>query len=526
MFARTAHRSRTALAAAALAALSLVAACGQSGSSQEADGAPTRGGTLSIAFPNEPQSLDPAFSVQISSDRDILNQLYDSLLRMDADGNLQPALAQEWETSPDGRTVTFKLRDGVTFHDGTPFDAAAAAANLTRVIDPAVAAPKAATLKKVTGVTAPDPTTLVVQLSAPDPVLLTQLAHESGMMVSPTALEASGEEFGRQPVGTGPFRFIEWRSGVQLQTERNPTYWRTAEDGQPLPRLDGVTTKFITDEQVSLAELRTGGVQLVFNLPPSYFSQVESDSQLVSEDVGRRRSYYVTLNTTRAPFDNAQVREAFALAVDREQIGQVTAAGEFEIAPSFATRGDFFFDEGINTPAMDLDRSRELLAQAGYPDGLDVSILLRRRQPDPQIGELLQSQLAKAGFRVSVEPAEQQSLVERLRGQDFDAGVLVIDVPRIDPSLTFDPYFASTGASNWSGFNDPMLDQLLATAAAAPDQEQRAEPYSQVQQRIIDQNYWVFLHQPRAPIIHRAELQGLTYDVDKQWRLDEAYLTG
>lgn len=489
------------------------------------DAEAVRGGEVVVAFPNEPATLDPAFSTAISSDRNILNLFYDPLLRMDMDGELQPALATEWAVSEDDLQVTLTLRDGVTFHDGTPLDADAVAANLNRIRDEAVASPKAPTLASVDEVVVEDDVTVVLELSRPDPVLLTHLAHESGMIASPSALDAGGEDYGREPVGTGPFTFEEWRTGVELTAQASGDYWATGPDGEQLPRLDSVRYRFITDEQVSLAELRTGGVDLVFNLPPSSFAQAESDPAIAVDEVGRRRSYYVTLNVTRPPFDDARVREAFSLAIDRGQVGDVTAAGEYDLAPSFATTSDFFYTDAVPVPERDPDAARALLAEAGVEDNVEMTILVRRRQPDPQIAELLQAQLAEAGITATVEVAEFQSVLERLQSQDFDAGVLVIDVPRVDPSLTFDPYFVSGAGSNWSGLSDPVLDEALAEAVTVPDPEERAALYEQVQQRIHDESYWAFLHQPRSPIFRSAQLQGLVYDVDRQWRLDQAFIS-
>lgn len=484
-----------------------------------------RGGEVVVAFPNEPASLDPAFSTAISSDRSILNLFFDSLLRMNRNGEIRPALASDYSLSDDGLALTLVLRDDVTFHDGTPLDADAVAANLNRIRDEDSGSPKAATLASVEEVGVQDPRTVVLELSRPDPVLLTQLAHESGMMSSPAALDAEGEDYGREPVGTGPFVFEEWQTGVELTGTANEDYWASSPEGEPLPLLDSVRYRFITDEQTSLAELRTGGVDLVFNLPPSSFAQAESEPTIEADEIGRRRSYYVTLNVTAPPFDDPRVREAFSLGIDRTQIGEVTAAGEYDLAPSFATREDFFYSDALPVPERDVEAARALLEDAGLDGGVDVTILVRRRQPDPQIAELMQAQLAEAGFNVTVEAAEFQSVLERLRAQDFEAGVLVIDVPRIDPSLTFDPYFVTAAGSNWSGLSDPVLDDALAEAVTLADPADRAERYIEVQQQILDQSYWTFLHQPRSPIFRSAQLQGLVFDIDGQWRLDQAFLS-
>jgi peptide/nickel transport system substrate-binding protein len=503
------------------AGLGVLAATALSACGADDTGAPSarRGGTLTVGFDNEPVTLDPALSSAISSDRSVLNLFYDTLLRQQRDGQYVPALAEKWAV--DGLTVTFTLRAGVTFHDGTPFDADAAAFNLRRVIDPATKSTKAGALKKIAAVDVVDPKTIRITLKAADPLLLTQLAHEPGMMASPTAVKAG--DYGRKPVGTGPYTLELWRSKVQLSAQRNKAYWRSDDAGQPLPRLDTVVFRFVTDTNVLRAEIATGGVQLVRVLPPEEFGQLAGDKQITIEDIGVRRSYYVALNVTRAPFNDPRVRKAFAMAIDRNGVGKAAAGDQFDIAPSFATKTDWFYDGSLTASTGDAASAKAELAAAGKV-GAQVTVLARRRAPDPTIAELLQSQLTAAGFAPKVEVLENQTQLDRMRKQDFDATILVIDIPRLDPSLSFDPYFASKGSNNWSGLTDTTIDGLLDKAATSDDRAVRKQAYVDVQRRILQQDYWVFLHQPRSPLIRRTALDGIVLNVDGQWRLDEAYL--
>ncbi|MFW6695721.1 ABC transporter substrate-binding protein [Streptomyces sp. MAR4 CNX-425] len=506
---------RSVLAAAAgSAAVATLPACGGATSS-------SGDGTLTAGFDNEPVTLDPALSAAISSDRNILNLFYDSLLRQRRDGSFAPALATRWEA--EDSAVTFTLRKDVTFHDGTRFDADAVVFNLKRVMDPGTHSTKAAALAKVASVEARGPRTVRLALKEPDPLLLIQLAHETGMMASPTALRENPGDFGRHPVGTGPFTFREWRSKVQLTAERNTSYW-AGKTGGGAPKLEKVVVRFMTEAKVLRAELTTGGLHLVRTLPPEEYKQLAGDGQLTIEDAGVRRSYYTALNVTRGPLKDPLVREAFALAVDPRAVGKAAAAGEFDIAPSFATSGDWFYDGSLPAPAYDPDRARSTLRRAGLGGNVPITIVARRRAPDPTIAELLQSQLSEVGFAPEVEVLEFQTLLQRLQKQDFDAGLLVIDVPRLDPSLTFDPYFASDGPNNWSGLDDRVLDARLDEAAGSTDQAARTRAYVDIQRRILAQHYWVFLHQAKSPLIHSADLKGLELDIDGQWRLAHAHL--
>ncbi|WP_191089773.1 ABC transporter substrate-binding protein [Nesterenkonia ebinurensis] len=463
-------------------------------------------------------TLDPAFSSAISSDRNVLNMFYDTLVRQDADGEFVPALAEDWEQ--DGDTLRFFLREGVTFHDGTDFDAEAAVANLTRVMDPENGNTKAAALAKVEEVTAEGEHILELTLSEPDPILLVNLAHEAGMMASPSSLEA--DSLDREPVGTGPFTLSSWRSNVNLVAEANPDYWRTDDEGEALPRLGQVTFDFVTDPSTLRANLSAGQVDMVRVLPPEEYLQLEENPQVTFEDTGVRRSYYISINQEEGVFENPQAREALSLAVDREGIGEAAASGEYDISPSFATEFDWFFDESIQVPEHDPERAAELIEEAGL-EGEEVSILVRRRDPDPTIAELVQSELNQTGLSASVEVLEFESLLDQMNEGDYDAAVMVIDVPRLDPSLTFDPYLVTGAPNNWGGISSDELDDLLAEGTRIEGESERAEIYSEVQRSIGDNNDLVFLHQPTAPLIHDVDLQGLVFNVDGQWRLDEAW---
>ncbi|MFE2914410.1 ABC transporter substrate-binding protein [Kitasatospora indigofera] len=515
---RLSRRAVLAGAAATAVTASLATLTGCGGPASSGGGS----GTLTAGFDNEPVTLDPALSAAISSDRNVLNLFFDSLLRQRPDGSFQAALATMWEQTD--KEVTFTLRGGVKFHDGTDCDAEAVVHNLRRVMDPKTLSTKAAALARVASVGAPDARTVKLQLKSPDPLLLIHLAHEAGMIVSPAALEKHGKDFGRHPVGTGPFTFSEWRSKVQLTAERNDAYWAKASDGSSLPKLGKVVVRFVTDAKVLRTELSTGGVQLVRALPPEEYKQLAGDRRIVLKDSGVRRAYYVALNTTKGPLKDAKVRAAFAQAVDRRAVGKAAAGDEYDLNPSFATTSDWFYDGSIAPLPYDAAAAAQALKDAGLRGEVPLTLVARRRAPDPTIGELLQSQLTAAGFAPKAEVLEFQTQLDRMKKRDFGAALLVIDIPRLDPSLSFDPYFTSNGPNNWSGLEDRALDALLADGAESTDRAGRKKAYADAQRRIVDNNYWVFLHQAKSPLIHSSRLKGIQLDVDGQWRLAEAEL--
>ncbi len=502
-----------------LAALSMAAAALLSGCGGARPAAATDGGTVTVAFSNQPRSLDPAFRTQLSSDRNVLNLCFDTLLSLGASGTVSKNLA-DYTLSPDGLTLTLTLVDGVTFHDGSPLTADAVAANITRTMNPAVQAPTASAFSSVGKVAVTGPGTVVLTLKKPDAVLLKQLASEPGMMSAPAALQ--DENYGSTgAVGTGPFICDDWKRGVSLTARRNPAYWKKGPDGRQLPYLDRVVYRFITDDKTTESELRSGGVDLAFTLPPASFDALRRDPKVAGDDVGRNRSWWLALNNG-GKFSDERVRKALQLAVDPRQIGEVTAAGEYVLSPTFATRADPFYSPAITVPNRDPQAARRLLAEAGHPDGLDVNLMLRTRQIDQQIATLLQSQLKEAGFTATIRTGELAKVLEDAANGNYDIYEGVIDTPRIDGSLVWNQYFGTGAPSNWSAVSDPVIDNALTAAQDAADPKQSAAQYVAVQKQIVDRAYAVFLHQQKSPVFHLKTLSGLTYDPDGQWSLAQA----
>ncbi|WP_182254898.1 ABC transporter substrate-binding protein [Microbacterium esteraromaticum] len=507
-------RRTSLLIAAVVTTLVVGTGCGADATPNTPDEA-AGGGTLVVGYDNEPVTLDPHLSVL---NRTLLNLFFDSLVRQERDGEIVGALAESWKDN--GDSIEFVLRDGVKFSDGTPVNADAVAFSLDRVLDPETASPKSSFLSSIDDVVVVDDSTVRLDLNRADPLLLTYLAHEHGAIVSPTAVEKYGDDFGRHPVGSGPWIFDSWTSGVELKIEKNPEYWG-GQSGE-LPLLDGVRFRFITDPNVLKAELQTGGVDIVRLLPPTVVAELQSDPQLAFDDIGLRRSYYASFNVTGGPFADADLRAAAAHAINKESIASAAAGDLYELAPSFATANDWFYSDDLGQPSFDPTQAEASLAESSSSER-DVEIVVRRRDPDPLIAELLQSQLNAVGFTARIEALEAAAYLERLKAHDFDIAIGVIDVPRLDPTLTFNPYFSSTGANNWSGLADEELDKLLTTAGQTTTQEERAAAYVEVQRHIVEQNYWSFLYQPVNLLVHAADVEDIDLDVDGEWRLERTH---
>lgn len=258
----------------------------------------TRGGTLRVALDMDPAVLDPILSDAQNRDRNIFNLFYENLIRLDGH-KIVPVLAESWTFGPDGKSITFRLRAGVQFHDGTPFDAAAVKTNLDRAASPQTNPRTAGDLADIAGVEVIDPLTVRISLKQPSGVVVANLAGAVAMMVSPRAL-ASPEDLKRKPVGTGPFRFASWQNDI-ITTERFDGYWGHDPEGGKLPYLDGVVLRFIRASAVKIVEARSGNIDLADGIQTKDFAQIEREPSLQLSENPQGVHQYIAFNVTRPP---------------------------------------------------------------------------------------------------------------------------------------------------------------------------------------------------------------------------------
>lgn len=479
-----------------------------------------RGGALAIGVSIEPAGLDPAFGDAPSNDRSIYNMFYDNLFFLGADGALQPALATSWNVAADGLSITAKLRSGVTFHDGAPFDAAAVKASLERVVDPALKAPYARNLDDLAGVDVVDPATVRIRLKQPSGAILTALATEPGMIVR----ALPGADLKRTPMGTGPFRLRDWVGGNALTAVRSEGYWAMGDDGKALPYLDEVTFRFIKNTTVKITEARAGSIQLADAIQTKDFEAVSTDPNLVLPPNSQGIHQWMSFNVSKAPFDNADLRKAVLAAINREAISRVVTGRYGRVTPTLITPEDWIYDGSLQAPAHDLPAARALYAKSGFKGEFVITAI--QRDPDTQIAQLIQTQLQQAGIRVRIEILERQAWLDKVLKKNHEIGLLQIHQPRPDPDATFAATFGKDAAFNWSGVDDPELFDIVERARKTADRAQRRALYVQAQRRILESNAYGFLFtRPIADIV-RKSVSGLRTEVHGPWRLDQVRLTG
>jgi peptide/nickel transport system permease protein/peptide/nickel transport system substrate-binding protein len=457
------------------------------------------GGEITVIAPTDASSLDPV-SGNSGNDHMLLYPMYDRLLNFDpATLEATPGLATSWE-QPDPETLVLQLQAGVTFHDGSPFDAEAVAYNLDRALTLETSTVKA-DVSMIESVEATGPLEVTIHMNRPDASLLLILADRPGMMVSPTAAEAAGAEFGRQPVGTGPFKMVEWRTGDRLVVAKNPDYWQDDK-----PYLDRITIRFINDQQTVVNALRTHEVDVAMKVAASEVETLDVPdlSVEVHPSLGTTLCYF---NFSRPPFDDARVRRAVALAVDRETLNEVQAFGLAQPASAVFPPGYWAADPDLATAvSFDVDEARELMSAAGLADGVSIQGLTYTGTAQTQLMEIMQAQLAQIGVDMSVQSVDvgtaTATFFEELSYDLYCAGWS----GRPDPSQTVNSLFAADAFYNAGKHDSPGMAAALEAAGGAQDQDARAEAFSEV----------IRLSQEDAlllPLLHQPDITAVFGDV-------------
>ncbi|WP_313618567.1 ABC transporter substrate-binding protein [Agrobacterium sp.] len=451
----------------------------------------------------EPASLDPHVSTATNDFRIAVN-IYDGLVR-NKPGTLEiePALATDWTISEDGLTYTFNLRKGVTFHDGAPFNAEAVKFNFDRMLkeDHAFHStgpfPLAFFFSSVTNVDVVDDLTVKFTLKEPFAPFMSNLAAPTGLIVSPAAVEKYGAEYGRHPVGTGPFKFEEWQSNTRVVVSRNDQYW----DGAP--SLEAVIFRPITDANTRVAEMLSGGIDVLLETPPDNVAQFRTDANYqVVEAVGPH-VWYVMLNAKDGPFADKRVRQAVNYAVNKESLVKDVLQGTADVSagpipPAF----NWAHNKDVAPYPYDPAKAKKLLAEAGA-EGAKLTFLVTEGgsgmlDPVP-MGTAIQADLAAVGLNVEIKTYEWNTFLSQVnpglegKGDMAEMAWMTAD-PDTLPFLTLrSAAFPAEGGFNSSYYSNTEVDKLLDRARVSTDPAERGELYKQVQAITHDDAPWLFV---------------------------------
>jgi peptide/nickel transport system substrate-binding protein len=447
-----------------------------------------RGGILEAAISADPEGFDPHITSAHSS-FEVLENVYDTLVTVDDDLNMVPSLAESWEISDDNLTWTFHLRDGVKFHNGRDLTAEDVVYSYERIMDEETGSGVAWRFGSVESVEAVDDLTVAIELTEPSPNLLGRIGAYKGMSIIPREIVEDGT-IDTHPVGTGPFKFVEYMPGDHVTLEANPDYW---EEGKPY--LDGVTMRIIPDETVRLTNLQTGEVDWVDSLPPQRVTELATSGDVVVDKESGGDYWYIGVNLTREPFDKPEVRQAIAYAIDR---AEVAAAAKWDTATpnDGPIPPDSLWYYDYQPYDQDLDKARELLAQAGYPNGFETEFMPTTFYEETvRTAQVLQAQLSQIGIDAEIRTLEWGTWLEEEGAGNFDMYICGW-IGNIDPDDFFYAQHHTDQVFNFTGYSNPEVDELLERGRVETDREARKEIYNEVQKRIIGDAPYIYLYNP------------------------------
>ena len=468
---------------------------------------------LIAAVSAQPDQFDPHVTSAYPSFQ-VLENVYDTLVVPNAeDLTMEPSLAESWETSEDNLTWTFALREGVTFHDGSEFDSADVVYSYNRIIDEELA--NSYRFATVESVEAPDAQTVVLNLSKPTPNLLALIGAFKGMAILP---EGAADELDltTEANGTGPFQLESSDAGSTTLTAYED-YWGGA------PSIDGVEFRYITEPTAAMTALRSGEVQWTDNVPPQEVSALADDSEVELATTASVDYWYMSMNYDKPPFDNRDVRRAIATAVDR---AQVTEAARFEAARPNQTAipEDSFFHSDYAPFEPDEDAARKLIEDAGVETPITMGLMVTDEFPETvTAAQVVASQLEPIGIDVEVETLDFATWLDRQSKGEFDAFLLGW-LGNIDPADFYEQQHITDGSSNYQGYSNPEVDDLLTRASTEVDEEARKKLYDEAATIIVDDVSYLYLYNPDVVQAWVPGLEGYQIRADRAINFEEVQL--
>ena len=474
-------------------------------------------GTLVVGLVAEPVNLDPAQVTDLNSNR-VGRRLVETLVTFpDESTQIVPGLAESWTVSKDGLRYTFKLRKGISFHDGTPLNAEAVKFSIERQINAEHPFNKLGKYPfanyffgNVKAVEVVDPSTVEFVLKEPRASFLAILTAGAASIVSPTAVKKLGVDYALQPVGTGPFRYVAWDRGQRVVLERNAQYWKS-----PV-KVERVIYRPIVEDQTRLTELLTGALDLIVGTPPDFVAQLENNPKVTLLKQVGAHVWYLGINNQKKPFDDKRVRQALNYAVNKEAIVRDVLKGTGSMSAGPVLPGTWGADAGLKPYPYDPERARKLLADAGYPGGFTTSMWVPESgsgmQSPVAMATVMQSNLKAVGVNVTLQTFEWGAFIAKLRSKEQELFALSWMAGNEDPDMVMYPLLHSSqwtpGGPNRALYKSDTFDELLHQARLTTDQAKRAELYRQAQRVLADDPPWIFVDHEIQTAVHSKRVQG------------------
>ena len=499
--------------------------------------------TLRLAIPSDVNSLDPAIAYDVIA-WPLVRLMYNGLVDYDDELNLVPWQSRSWNVSEDGRTLTFALRPGIRFSNGREISARDYVYTLQRILEPKTKSPGQGFFRNivgarafqdgkasaVTGLSAPNDTTFVIQLEQPDLTFLHVLAMPFAFVVPREEVAKHPDNFSQHPVGSGPFVMTLWQRGSHLRFERSPTYAHLE-----AIRLNAVDIRIGGDETLHMMMFERGETDIASitatGIPAPDFIRVMNTPRLkqLVESQSLNATYYLSLNNEIPPFDNVKVRQALNYAVNRERIISLIS-DRGVLAKGVLPPGMPGFNPELTGYGYDPEKARTLLAEAGFPKGFQTELLMvSQNDTESKIAQVVQQDLKNVGITVDLKPVTGATRIEALstrKSVAFGTFAWYQDYP--DPSNFMDVLLngnriTDVNCNNAAFYNNPAVNALLEGAAHDIHQDRRLELYRQAEEIIVKEAPWVFLYHPKMYVLRQPWLKGMKlnpvwpYQFEKLW---------
>jgi len=479
-------------AAAAFVALSCGTAAAQS--------------TLRIGLAEDPDVLDPTLA-RTYVGRIVFASLCDKLFDIDEKLNFVPQLALSSDTSEDGKIVTIKLRPNVKFHDGEPMDAEAAKFSLERhlTMQGSFRKPELVSIDHVDVV---DPLTIKLVLKSPFSPLIAQLSDRAGMMVSPKAAKEAGDKFGLKPVCAGPYKFVERVQQDRIVVEKFADYWN-----KDSIHIDRITYLPIIDATVRLANLKSGGLDLLERLNATDIAAVKADSKLKLSAMPDLSYWGITINVANGdkaknPLgQDARVRQALDLSIDRDAINQVVFNGEFVPGNQWISPENPYYQKSFPIPKRDVAKAKALLKEAGVTPPLAIDFMVPQGAENKAVSEVVQSMAAEAGFDMKIRVTEFATSLKSAEQGEYQA-YLIGWSGRTDPDGNLYGFHACKAPNNYGGYCNAEVDKILNEARTYSDTAKRKAVYEPVAKALLSEGHIRYLYHRKVLIVHTTKVEG------------------
>jgi peptide/nickel transport system substrate-binding protein len=487
------------------------------------------GGDLVMALSAEPDRLDPTTSSSLYT-RYVMETMCQKLYDIDDAGAIVPMLATALPTVSDGgKTVTFPVKTGVRFADGTPFDAAAVVTTLDRNLTKADSSRKSE-MGPVSDVTTVDDHTVQLHYDTPFAPITAALADRAGMVMSPTALQEEGDGFGDAPVCVGPYKFVKRVPQTSIQVERDPEYYDPES-----AHFDTITYRIITDASIRAANLKSGDVQVADTISTQDVDDLRKRKDLTVLRTGSLGYQGITVNignqdgvgTEPKQIDTplakrADVRRALSMSINRAELVQSVFHGWADVACSPVPDTSIFASDASKAcPAYDPDAAKEILRKAGVQQPFPIEMEVTNTPDTVRFAQALQAQARAGGFAITITPVEYTTLLDDQTRGDFQALQLGWS-GRVDPHGNIGGFLATGGGNNYAGYSNPEVDDLIDRAAQATDERERADLYGQMTELVQRDDPIIYLYRTRSITGLRNDVAGVSTYADGVVRLSQA----